>query len=133
MVYFWIRNVFHLYGQYIIGNVARQVATVSRSNLGVARNLQKCNSHISRKNQVKQRRQAVTFYANVVMATTASLPMCACFAVWAILASLWEHLTCRCLHVEPNFSLRYKDQQVCTSWAARRGGEVSYLQLPCYY
>jgi len=54
--------------------------------------------------------QAASFYANVVMATIASLPAVHLFcAVWAILASLWEHLTCRCLHVVHSslIALRY--------------------------
>jgi len=44
-------------------------------------------------------RQAASFYANIVMATIALLPGVHLFcAVWAILASLWENLTCPCLH-----------------------------------
>jgi len=55
---------------------------------------------IARKKQAKQQRQAATFQANDVMATIASLLGVRSFcAVWAILASLWEHLMCRCLRV----------------------------------
>jgi len=93
------------YGQCIIGIDG----LLARSKLGL-REICKNVVVISRTNRAKQQRQAAIFYANVVMATIASLPGVHLFCVvWAILASLWEHLTCRCLRVVRSslIALRY--------------------------
>jgi len=71
-----------------------------RSMLGFTRNMQKCNSNFDSFWLHTQQTVAAALYASVIMATIASLPGVRLFCmVWAILASLREHLMCRCLHV----------------------------------
>jgi len=85
--------------------------SVFRSKFVFTRNLQKCNSRFTQKShQAATPSSNLLREVNVDVATIASLPGARFFcAVWAILANLRKHLTCRCLHVVSSslIALRY--------------------------
>jgi len=67
--------------------------------MGITKNLQKCNSHFRKKTrQAAMPSSNLLCEVNIIMTTIAMLLGAHTFcADWAILASLREHLVCRCL------------------------------------